>query len=191
MCANAPFGRGAVVRTWQTPNGAAAALDCSHPLAKPLRRLLLGIENSYPLSPLVRRYSRPKPPPPKPWRGDVHALFGDSIPTSILATIGAQGWTFEALCCAVSAHDRVVVKKAMSRLEKEAVVVGGRPRRPGFNVRVVTISDAFPAAAELRALLRAYVRVWPTMRLRTQDAMSRLHPRTKAHLRRRGLIKDA
>lgn len=63
-------------------------------------------------------------------------------------------------------------------------------RGPGFNVRVVTIADDFPAKADLEALLRAYVAAWP----KTADAVRRGFekvvtdkPRAKAHLVKRGL----
>lgn len=129
-------------------------------------------------------------PGPKKWHGDKLAFFGDQIPTTIFATIGAQGWTFEMLCCKVATgKHRENVKTTLRRIEDEGLLVAAsRPRGPGFNVRVLTIWESFPAAREIAALLRAYVRVWPDLKIATKDAMARLKPRTKEHLRKRGLI---
>lgn len=186
---NAPFTRGAPVRTWPTEHGPAIELDLAYPVATPLRRLLLKLEERYSMPPLVRRYKTPVPPPVAPWVGDRAALFGGAIATSILMSIGVLGWTFEALCVeTATGYDRVVVKKALNRLENDGIVEGERQRRPGFNVRVVRIADSFCAREELMALLEACVKAWPTYANRVHAAMEHLAPRTKEHLRRRGLI---
>lgn len=160
---NAPFTRGAPVRTWPTEHGPAIELDPAYPVAAPLRRLLVKLEERYSMPPLVRRYKTPVPPPVAPWVGDRAALFGGAIATSILMSIGVLGWTFEALCVeTATGYDRVVVKKALKRLEKDGIVEGERERRPGFNVRVVRIADSFCARDELMAMLEACVAAWPT-----------------------------
>jgi hypothetical protein len=38
----------------------------------------------------------------------------------------------------------VVIKKSLKRLEADGILQGNRDRKPGFNVRVVTIADDFP-----------------------------------------------
>jgi len=87
----------------------------------------------------------------------------------------------------------MVLSSASSRwrwLEDECVIQGDRPRRPGFNVRVVTIAEHFPARAELEALLRAYVEAWPntaTAVRRGFEKIARERPQGKAHLVKRGL----
>jgi hypothetical protein len=187
---HAQFGRGGVVRSWKTEHGAAVMLDPDHPVHLPLRRLLVALERVYPLRPYVPEYEAPAPPPCRKWVGDRHALFGDIIPTSILTSIGVHGWTFEALCCALINHDRWNIKKSMRRLEDEGVLQGDRPRGPGFNARVVTIADAFPAKADLEAVLRAYVEAWPQTATAVQrgfEKIARERPRGKAHLAKRGL----
>lgn len=104
-------------------------------------------------------------------------------------TIGVLGWTFEALCCeTATGYDRVVVKKALKRLEDEGIVEGGRERRPGFNVRVVKLAENFHARQELDALLRACVEAWPMYADSVNKAMDHLQPRTKEHLQRRGIV---
>lgn len=186
----AVFGRGALVRTWETDVGPALTLDPDHPVHLSLRRLLVALERVYPLPPYVPEYEAPAPPPRRKWGGDRHALFGDIIPTSILTSIGVHGWTFEALCCAVINHDRWNIKKSMRRLEDEGVLQGDRPRGPGFKTRVVTIADGFPAKRELEAVLRAYVRAWPQTATAVQrgfEKIARERPRGKAHLVKRGL----
>ena len=75
----------------------------------------------------------------------------------------------------------------MTRLEDEGLLQASRPRGPGFNVRQLTISEAFPAKRELTALVRAYVRVWPDTARIVSDSLLALPPRAKEHLRRRGL----
>lgn len=189
---DAPFGRGGLVRTWETEDGEAAALDAQYPLALPLRRLLAALEATYPLPPLVTDREAPTPPrPAAKWRGDRNALFGSDIPTTILTSIGVHGWTFEALCVELCiGHDRYNVKRAMRRLEDEEVLQGDRERGPGMNVRVVTIADGFVAKAELDELLRAYVEAWPQMKGAVQRAFEKIareRPRGKAHLLKRGL----
>lgn len=186
---NAPFGRGGVVRTWQGENGQAVDLDPAHPVARHLRRLLLALEKRFP----IHCDSLPMSPPVSPllhrWQGDRLALFGSPIPTHILFTIGVLGWTFEGLCVsAASGYDRVSVKNALKKLEDEGILVGERDRRPGFNVRKVTISDTCPGGLELAALLVACVEVWPDLKRSVDLAMNQLSPRTKEHLRRRGLL---
>jgi hypothetical protein len=130
----APFGRGNVVQTWATEHGYAVDFHHTYPLRLPLRKLLLKMEQSYPL-PAHR--SMPRPPAPQsvgPWRGDKLALFGGAIATNILLSIGALGWTFEALCVSLcTGYDRVVVKKSLRRLEKCGILHGDRQRKPGFN----------------------------------------------------------
>jgi hypothetical protein len=186
----AQFGRGGVVRQWDTDQGPAVMLDRDHPLHLPLRRLLVALERVYPLPPFVARFKAPKPPPRRSWVGDRHALFGDIIPTMILTSIGVHGWTSEVLCDAVIHHDRLNIKRSMRRLEDEGVLQGHRPRGPGFNTRVVTIADGFPAKVELEALLRAYVRAWPGIATEVRrgfEKIARERPRGKVHLLRRGL----
>lgn len=142
---DAPFGRAALMRTWKTLDGTALALDTKHPLHPPLYRLLIRLSEIYPLSPHVPAFDKPKLPRSQAWIGDKDALFGGPIPTRILMSIGVLGWTFEALCCASIDHDRWNIKKSMRRLEEEGVLQGDRPRKPGMNVRIVRIADAFPA----------------------------------------------
>ena len=72
-------------------------------------------------------------------------------------------------------------------MEEQGLLQADRPRGPGFNARVVTIPDAFPGKAELTAVLKAYLKEWPTARLEAETAMRALPPRAKAHLRKRGL----
>jgi hypothetical protein len=95
---NAPFGRGSVTRSFDTPEGPAVMLDSAFPLARELKLLLLRLEESFSLPALVRRHEAPKTPRNVLWNGDRTALFGSAIPTGILLSIGALGWTFEAIC---------------------------------------------------------------------------------------------
>ncbi len=186
---DAPFGRGGIVRTWETPDGTACALDVDYPLHPPLLRLLRKLAEVYPPAPGIAQFGTPEMPEGGLWHGDRHVLFGSSIPTSILLSLGVFGWTFEALCVKVATgHHRENVKKAMKRLEDEGVLQGDRPRKSGFSVRVVTIADAFPARDELTALIEAYIEVWPGPRTDVNLAMQQLSSRTKAQLRRRGLF---
>ena len=54
-------------------------------------------ERAFPLPPFRRVYDEVTVPHAE-WDGDWNELFGGFIPTTILLTIGALGWTFEALC---------------------------------------------------------------------------------------------
>jgi hypothetical protein len=185
---NAPFGRAALVREWETPEGRAVALDDAHPLALPLRRLLIRLSEIYPLAAYVPRFDPPKMHKSKGWSGDRHVIFGGVLPTSILLSIGVFGWTYEALVCKIVAdRARENVREAFYRMEEQGLLQADRPRGPGFNARVVTISEAFPAKAELTAVLKAHIKQWPTFRLEAEEAMRSLPPRSKAHLRKRGL----
>ena len=185
---DAPFSRAGLVRVWETPDGKALALDEAHPLHPPLRLLLIRLAEIYPLSPHVLNFDRPTPPPRQAWVGDTDALFGGPIPTQILMTIGVQGWTFEALCCACIDHDRYNIKKSMRRLEEEGVLEGDRPRKPGMNVRIVRVAEGFPAREELITLLEAAVIVWPAYRNRVRIEMGQIHHKTRVILGKRGLL---
>lgn len=187
---NAPYGRAGVVRTWGTGRARAAMLDPTFPVYRPLRALLLALEKRYPLGTYVPRHRAPLPPR-KPWRGDKTALFGSPIPTAILTSLGVRGWTFEALCVHVATgYDRVVVKKALQRLEREGVLQGDRPRKPGYNVRIITIAANFPARHEFEELLRSYVRAWPETKLRFEHAIEQLPHKTTVHLRNRSILAE-
>ncbi len=188
----APFGRSGLVRTWRDRHGLAVDLDCAFPLVLPLRCLLLRLEQTYRLPPFLRMYAMPTPPKLRPWKGDRLALFGGPIATNILVSIGVLGWTFEALCVAVAVgYDRVVVKKALLHLEKQRVLEGDRQRKPGFNVRLMTVSCEFPARDELNTLLRAYASVWPDLADRVRWTIAHVSPRTREHLRRRNIVPSA
>lgn len=184
---NAPLGRGSVVRVWKVKNRIAMALDTSHPLYLPLRRLLRRLAEIYPIPPPPADHKTPTRPPKQKWIGDKLGFFGSEIPTNILFSIGVHDWTFEALCCHFAGKHRVNIKKAMMRLEREGVLQGDRPRKSGFNVRVVTIADSFPAKAELLALLRAGARIWKYDAKVNNTFELNLSPRTKEQLVRRGL----
>ncbi len=190
----APFGRAALVRTWETEDGTALALDGEHPLALPLKRLLVRLAEIYPLPPHVPTYGRPDPPPPQAWDGDRLALFGSAIPTKILLTLGNRGWTFEAICCESASgsrdpnsNKRVVTKKVIRRLEAEGILVGNRPRGPGFGPRLLVIPEDFPAKDELYALIDAALVVWPDLADRIRHEFDALPAKTKEYFRRRGL----
>lgn len=184
----AQFGRGAIIRLWETELGTAIMLDPDYPLYLPLRNLLMKMHEKYPLPAFVPRFEAPKAPASHEWVGDRHALFGSTIPTTILTSIGVHGWTFEALCVNVcTGHDRWNIKRSMQRLEAEGVIQGDRPRSPGFNTRVVTIATDFHAKAELEALLQAYVEQWPSIQKAVWSGFNALEPRGKAHLKNRGL----
>ncbi len=187
---HAPFGRGELAITWETPNGLAAALNPHHPAALPLRRLLLKLETVHPLPQLHRLYAAPIPPKAPRWKARANKyLFGFPIPTIILMTIAVKGWTFEALCVKVaSKRNRQNVKRALHRMEDEGLLVSDRPRRPGFDVRTVTINPAFPAAAELKEVLAAHLAAWPDFAPTVESELADLKPKTRAHLRLRGLI---
>lgn len=185
----APFGRADLVRTWGAGRDRTAMLDPNFPVALPLRILLIALERAYPLPPQTLIPAPLELPAMRPWKGDKLALFGSPIPTAILTSIGVMGWTFEALCVEVATgYDRVVVKKVIRRLEDEGVLQGDRDRKPGFNVRVLTISNEFPAHEELLGLLKACVVAWPHVGSKVEHAMAQLSARTKEHLRRRGLM---
>ena len=185
---NAPFGRSGAVRTWSTCNGLATELDPAFPVSLELRTLLLKLEQCYPLPSHVPLHAPPYRPQLKAWKGDRLALFGGPVPTGILTTIGALGWTFEALCVAAcTGSDRVVVKKALKSLEAAGILSADREPRPGFNVRILTLAPSFAAAAELDSLLKAFVRSWPEFADRVRTALTQLSPRTREQFRRRGL----
>lgn len=187
----APFGRGGVVNAWSGDDGVALQLDSSFPLFLPLRRLLLKLEQLYPLPPLVRSYPEPTVREPAAWNGDKWALFGSPIVTSILMTIGVLGWTFEALCVSTSGgYDRTVVKKALATLHDEGLLESDRTRRPGFNTRIVRLAERFAAKEELLALLTSAATIWPELRDRVAFAVSRLSPRTRVHLQKRGMLQS-
>ncbi len=187
----APFGRGAMVRVWRAEKFEAVALDTDYPVYEPLRRLLLRLESVYPLPPFVAKHPTPELPPRRAWIGDQHVIFGSEIPTAILMTIGTLGWTFEALCVTTAVgYHRENVKKAMRRLEADGILTSDRPRRPGFDVRVVTIAASFPAKAELEDLLRACAEAWPAYAARTRKAIEYMIPKTRTHLRNRGLLTE-
>jgi hypothetical protein len=190
----APFGRGAVVRSWETPAGTAVALDPDHPCARPLRRLLVRLAEIYPPRACDPAYLKPDLPPRQPWNGDRLALFGSHIPTQILLTLANRGWTFEAICCesATSGRDpnsnkRMVTKKVIRRLEDERVLAGSRPRGPGFGPRLLRLADTCPAREDLQALIEAAVRAWPDLGERVEAEFAALPGKTKEYFRRRGL----
>jgi hypothetical protein len=117
---SAPFGRGGLVRVWNTDKGEAAGLDPAYPAAPELKALLLKLEESYPLPPFTRLKPVPTLPALQPWNGDKLELFGSAIRTSILMSIGVLDWTFEALCVTTAiGHHRQNVKKSLKQLEKE------------------------------------------------------------------------
>ena len=185
----APFGQGGVVATWQTTVGPAAGLDPNHPVATELREFLIALERIYPVARL--KPDTPLPPIPEfgPWFGDKEALFGFRIPTGILYTIGTLGWTFEALCvAAMPGTYRENVNKVLKTLEDEGVLASNRPRRPGFDVRVVTLDETFPARAELETLLKRCVEVWPEYANITNFALENISHKTLVHLQNRGII---
>lgn len=187
---NAAFGRAGVAVVWDTDIGPAAAINPAFPLNAQLTVLLRKLEERYPLSPLVRRHPAPLPPAVHSWNGDKLSLFGSPIPTAILLSIGANGWTFEAICVAVcTGYHRENVKSALHRLEDEGVLESDRKRGPGYGPRVVRISQQFVARDELVALLEAAVRTWPEFRGRTNQALrASLTPKMMTHLRNRGLV---
>jgi len=185
----APFGRGGLVRSWRDQHGIGVELDPAFPVALPLRRLLRKLEETYRLPRFVRTYPAPTQPRLRKWTGDRYALFGGPIATSILASIGVLGWTFEALCVTLATgYDRVVVKKALRALQKQGILEGDRPRGPGFNVRLVTVAREFPARDELSALLCAYADAWPDLAERVRWSIAHVSPRTREHLRRRAVM---
>ena len=186
----AMYGRAGVVVEWKAKDGRCVALDPRFPVAFELTALLKALEERYPL----REYRLRDPVPNLPplvgkWEGDHRVLFGGPIPTAILLTIGALGWSFEALCVMYAVgYDRVPTKEAIARLEDQGLIAGDRKKKPGFNVRVLRISEAFCAKKQLAALLSRYVFAWPDIKTEVEACLQRLAPRTKAHLRKRKLI---
>jgi len=175
----APFGRGGVVATWHTTVGDAVALDPNHPVAPEFLDLLIALERIYPVARI--KPDTPLPPIPSfgPWEGDKEAIFGFPIPTGILYTIGVLGWTFEALCVAsMPGRHRENVKKVLKNLEDEGILASNRPRRPGFDVRLVTLDETFQAKAELETLLKRCVEVWPEYANRTKFALQNIGKKT-------------
>ena len=187
----APFGRGSVVRVWDTSDGEAVMLDTAYPLYLPLQRLLVKLAEIYPLPAHVPEFGRPDPPPPQAWNGDRLALFGSPLPTAVLMSLCDRGWTFEAICCEVATgYDRVVVKKTTRRLEQEGVLEGSRPRGPGFGPRLLSLAKTCPARDELQALIDAAIEVWPDIGDRVRLAFKGLPDKTKVYFRKRGLWSD-
>ena len=193
----APFGRGALVRTWNTPDGLAVALDESHPVHPALRRLLLRLAEAYPPAPHVPTLERPDVPPPQAWVGERLALFGSRFPTEVLLTLANRGWTFEAICAGQqtgkrdpSSNKRVLVKKTIRRLEEGGILTGNRPRGPGFGPRLLTIPEGFVAKEELYAVIEAAVTAWTDLGQRVEAEFNALPAKTKEYFRRRGLWAD-
>ena len=185
----APFGRAHLVRTWEGTHGTAYGLDLSFPLAFPLRRLLLKLEEAYPLPALRQVLPSPEPPPAQAWDGDRLALFGGAVATTILLTLGAQDWTFQALCVATAAgHYRNVVEDAFATLLHEGVLEADRVSRSGFDIRIVKIAHTFVAKEELRNLLRIGTLLWPDTADRVRLAIERLSSRTRKQLVKRGFF---
>jgi len=103
-------------------------------------------------------------------------------------SLAGRGWTFEAICCEVATgYDRVVVKKAIRRLEAEGVIEASRPRGPGFGPRLLRIPEAFAAREELQALIDAIPIAWPDLGDRVSAAFDGLPEKTKVYFERRGL----
>ncbi len=185
----APFGRGGVVATCETSVGLAACLDPNHPVALEFRALLIALEKIYPLPRPENELPLPPVPVFGPWNGDKTALFGFPIPTGILFTIGTLGWTFESLCVtALVGRYRENVKKVLRNLEDEGILASDRPRRPGFDVRVVRLDETFPAKAELETVLRRCVVVWPEYATLTHTSLAGMPAKTLVHLQNRGII---
>lgn len=80
------------------------------------------------------------------------------------------------------------MKKAIRRLEEQGVLQADRPRRPGMNVRVLTLADAFVAKLELTSLLEGLAMAMPGFAASVDEQMMRLPAKTRAHLRLRGLV---
>lgn len=190
---HAMFTRAGVVFEWRTEDGRCAALDPRFPAIRELKALLTAIEKRHSLRKIERRYAVPKLPRlSRRWDGDHRSLLGGPIATAVLLTIAANGWSFEALCVAYAVgYDRVVTKKVVKRLEEQGLIAGDRRRRPGFNVRVLRLQPEFFAHAALERLLKAYVRHWPAIGAEVRSCLDRLPARTKAHLRRRGLLSQS
>jgi hypothetical protein len=184
----APFGRAGVVDVWHAKDGIAVQLNPAYPLVYPLRRLLLAMERQYQLPPFSRRYQTPEGAPSRRWSGDKSALFGGPVSSSILFSIGVLGWTSEALCSATAAgHYRVVVRKALRTLHGDGILDSSREPRPGFDVRVLTLAERFPAGDELETLLRLAVGRWPEFSHRVQHVVDHLPAKTRKHLENRQL----
>lgn len=186
----AMYGRAGVVVEWKAKDGRCVALDPRFPVEIEFKAFLRAMERYYPL----RAYHLRDPVPKVPrltgkWEGDQRAIFGGPIATAILVTIAALGWSFEALCVMYAVgYDRVVTKDAVRRLEEYGIIAGDRKKKPGFNVRVLRVSESFCAAKELKELLHAYICAWPELKREVITCLDRLAPRTKAHLRKRKLI---
>ena len=151
---NAIFGRGNKVRVWETDDGMAVGLDEQYPLHLPLRRFLQKLAEIYPLGPHLPKHRIPDPPPHQAWSGERLALFGSTLPTSILICLCLPShWTFEAICSEVATgFYREVVMKTIRRLEEEGVLQGSRPRDPGFGPRLLSLADTCPAKENSRRL---------------------------------------
>lgn len=185
----APFGRGGIVATWMTSVGPAVALDTEYPVAPELKRLLVALERLYPVEKLRDGMELPPIPAFEPWSGDKSALFGSAIPSGILFTVGVLGWTFESLCVsALVGKHRENVKEVLRSLEEEGILASDRPRRPGFDVRIVTLDKTFPAKPELEMLLKRCVNVWPDLANVTNLALANMPKKTLVHLQNRGII---
>ncbi len=165
------------------------------------------MEERYPLPPFVRRYAVPPEPPAQPWFADRTLLFGGEIQTRILLTIGAIGWTFEAVCCGVCIGSyRRVVKTALRRLEEQGVLEADRPHgheRTGPH-HIGGVSGARRTrrtVARRRRGMAGFRRSHPRRdeSIYTQDASASAaagsvastcpaNPTTKAHLKGDGLV---
>lgn len=192
----APYGRGGIVRRWQTSAGPAVMLDPEYPLAEKLSRLLLRLEQMYPVASFVSGYEPLTPPERRAWFGDKNVIFGGAPATNVLLSIGVLGWTYQTLCHAVCIKparkktDMMLVRAAIVRMEREGILIGNRPHGAGGNVRILRINDAYPAAAELLDMIHAYLAVWPTMTRTVERKMNALSPKARAQLRNRGLWPD-
>jgi hypothetical protein len=185
----AMFGRGDIVYSWEDDRGNAYQIDPTFPLRLPLRRLLLKLEEAYPLPPLRRMHAPPEHSPAAQWNGDKVALFGGALATQILLTLGPTGWTFQSLCVDIaSGYYRNVVEDAFATLIHEGVLEGDRDKRPGFDIRVTTIAESFVAREELLSLVRIAVSIWPEFSERVRLALSGLSSRTRSQLLSRGLL---
>lgn len=183
----APFGRGGVVRIWNSGTGLAARLDPDYPCAPELVRFLLKMEESYPLVTDLRILPEPPLPERRRWVGDYNVLFGGFVASRILASIGHLGWTYAKLATrAANAADQSVVGVVL-RMEEDGIIEGDRARRGRGDVRILTVSKTFPASEELIALLRRYVEAFPTLKGLIENALYE-NDKTVAQLRNRGLL---
>jgi len=185
----APYTRANVVRIWEAERGPAIMLDPAFPASRPLRQLLLRMAEAYPPAPEVRLGGDPGLPQPHKWVGDIYRLFGSPIRTRTLLTLGAYGWTFERLCRPLTGLHRENVKHVIRKLEEGEILAGDRPRGPGFDVRAIRISGAFPAKPELEAFLAEAAR-HVKMEKDVRKQMQLLLDKTKVHLLNRGLWPD-